>query len=289
MSALDPDFAAHLASGNTTVCRCWAVVRRDGWTMGFTDHDGTLSFEDIEFRAETGLSASALQQTTGLSVDNTDALGALSDDAIREEDIEAGRFDGAEVRAWLVNWQDVRQRALMFRGHIGEVRRGDGAFEAEMRGLSDILNQPTGRVFQKTGVSVLDPDNPTFATDAQVAEVEERRVFRFADLSQFAEGWFQFGTLSVLNGKAAHLKGAIKRDYFEGGKRVVELWQPLRAAVAAGDLVNLLAGCDGTVDAHLAKFGTLLDFQGFPDIPGDDWSFTDPGRAADVDGGSRRS
>ena len=52
--------------------------------------------------------------------------------------------------------------------------------------------------------------------------------------------------------------------------------------------MRLVAGADTTMDAHLAKFGTLLDFKGFPDIPGDDWSFTDPARATDVDGGSRR-
>ena len=75
-----------------------------------------------------------MQQSTGLSVDNTEALGALSDAAIREADIEAGRYDGAEVRAWLVNWADVSARQLQFRGSIGELRRAGGAFEAELRG-----------------------------------------------------------------------------------------------------------------------------------------------------------
>ncbi|MGR3405211.1 MAG: DUF2163 domain-containing protein, partial [Roseovarius indicus] len=32
----------------------------------------------------------------------------------------------------------------------------------------------------------------------------------------------------------------------------------------------------------------FLNFQGFPDIPGDDWSYTDPSRAGRLDGGSRR-
>jgi hypothetical protein len=33
------------------------------------------------FRADTGLDGAALQQTTGLAVDNAEALGALSDAA----------------------------------------------------------------------------------------------------------------------------------------------------------------------------------------------------------------
>lgn len=289
MSALQTGFADHVATGNTTICRCWAVERRDGWTMGFTDHDLDLSFEGIAFHADTGLTAAALQQTTGLSVDNSEALGALSDAAITDADIEAGRFDGAEVRAWLVNWKDVSSRALMFRGQIGQIRRTDGAFEAELRGLTDILNQPTGRIYQKNGHAVLDPENPAFAAEVAVAEVEEQRIFRFAGLTEYADRWFQFGTLTVLDGEAVNLHGSIKRDYRENGLRVIELWRPIRQRVAVGDQVRLLAGCDNTVEAHQEKFGSLLDFQGFPDIPGDDWSFTDPNRAADVDGGSRRS
>ncbi|MEL6118485.1 MAG: DUF2163 domain-containing protein [Pseudomonadota bacterium] len=288
MSGLDSGFAAHIATGNTTLCRCWAVVRRDGWTMGFTDHDLDLSFEDIAFRADTGLSAAALQQTTGLSVDNTEALGALNATAIREDDIEAGRYDGAEVRAWIVNWADVERRMLMFRGHIGEVRRREGAFEAELRGLTDTLNQPTGRVYQKNGNAVLDPDEPAFAVEVPIAEVEDRRVFRFAGLTSYADQWFQFGTLTLLDGQAQDLSGAIKRDYYENGLRVIELWRPIRQPIEPGDRVRLLAGCDNTVEDHTEKFGSLLDFRGFPDIPGDDWSFTDPSRAGDVDGGSRR-
>ena len=37
------DLFAHLATGDTTVCRCWAVHRRDGRRFGFTDHDADLT------------------------------------------------------------------------------------------------------------------------------------------------------------------------------------------------------------------------------------------------------
>ena len=149
MAGVSEAFEAHLQTGVTTLCRCWAVVRRDGETFGFTDHDMDLSFEGIVFRADTGLSALALQQSTGLSVDNTEAIGVLSDAAVREEDIDAGRFDDAEVRAWQVNWADVDMRWLQFRGSVGELRRSGGSFHAELRGLTEALNRPLGRVFQK--------------------------------------------------------------------------------------------------------------------------------------------
>lgn len=295
MSEMPQELAAHLESGSTTLCHCWALTRADGVALGFTDHDEPLAFEGIAFRAESGMSALALQQTTGLSVDNTEALGALSDAAIREADIEAGRYDGAEVRAWLVNWQNTAQRVLVFRGHIGEIRRSGGAFEAELRGLADVLNQPSGRVYQKPCGAVLGDracgvnlDAPGFSVELALAETEERRIFRFREPVGFEPGWFRFGTLTPVSGAAAGLRGIVKRDYAKGGFRVIELWHPLRAQVLPGDGVRLEAGCDKQPDTCRFKFANFLNYQGFPDIPGDDWSYTDPARAAALDGGSRR-
>ena len=286
---------AHLGTGVTTTCRCWALTRRDGVVMGFTDHDRALTFEGVTFRPDTGLSALALQQTTGLSVDNTEALGALSDAAIREADIEAGRYDGAELRAWLVNWHDVVARALIFRGTIGELRRAGGAFEAELRGLTDALNVPLGRVFQKSCSAVLgdrdctfDLDTPGYVAERPAEVVEENRVFRFAEMGGFSGDWFRHGVIRVRSGAATGLIGLIKRDRMEGADRMIELWHPLGATVVQGDALRIEAGCDKRMETCQFKFNNLLNFQGFPDIPGDDWTITDPTKSPRLDGGSRR-
>ena len=199
---ISAEFQTHLSSGITTLCRCWAVVRRDGVIYGFTDHDRSISFEGVDFKADSGLTAKALQQTSGLAVDNSEALGALSDKAITEADIAAGRFDGAEVRAWLVNWSDVSQRLLQFRGTIGELQRSGGAFQAELRGLTEALNQPQGRVYQKPCTAVLGDkqcrfafDVPGYATELAVEVVEDARSFRFDNISGFDPRWFEYGRL----------------------------------------------------------------------------------------------
>ena len=296
MSALNSALKAHLEGSATTTCNCWALTRRDGVVLGFTDHDGPLNFEGIDFLADAGLSALALQQTTGLSVDNTEALGALNSAAIREEDIEAGRYDGAEIRAWLVNWADVAQRQLQFRGSIGELRRRDGAFEAELRGLTEALNTPLGKVYQKPCGAVLGDASCAFGLgtvgyfELRVVEVvENRQVFRFTTLDVVPEGWFKHGRMAMLDGAAAGLIGLIKRDKIEGAERVIELWQPLRAEVLPGNQLRLEAGCDKRMETCKVKFNNLLNFQGFPDIPGDDWSISTPRRNGNLSGKSRRS
>lgn len=286
-------FHQHLQSGATTVCRCWSVTRRDGVAFGFTDHDRDLAFEGVIFRADTGLTARALAQSTGLSVDNTEALGALSDAAVTEADILAGRFDGAEVRHWLVNWQDVRQRALQFAGTIGEIRRGGGAFEAELRGRSELLNRPIGRVYQRHCPAVLGDaqcgvslENPTFSVETTVLTAEDRTVLRCGGLGGFASGWFERGRLLVKTGAGAGLSAAVKRHRRAGGGAEIELWQALGVDLVPGDLIRLEAGCDKRAETCRAKFANFLNFRGFPHIPGEDWLTTFPARDGVNDGGS---
>lgn len=284
----------HLKSGTTFVSRCWRVTRADGERYGFTDHDDDLSFDGTTFRAGTGLSAAALSQTTGLSVDNSEAVGALSDAAITEEDIFAGRFDGAEVEAWLVQWTAPQNRVLQFRGSLGEITRANGAFSAELRGLAERMNLPTGRVFQRTCQAVLgdaqcgfDLDSPGYVTEAGVTATDGR-VFSFDGLTAFEPRWFERGTLRILSGAAAGLSGAVKLDRIVDGARSVALWDTLRKEVAPGDMVRLTAGCDKRMETCRLKFTNLLNFRGFPDIPGEDWQVAHPTRLSARDGGSRR-
>ncbi|MCV2871101.1 DUF2163 domain-containing protein [Defluviimonas sp. WL0050] len=286
----------HLATGVTTLARAFAVTRKDGAVLGFTDHDRDLAFEGITFRAGSGMTAKAIQQATGLSVDNTEAFGALQSEAITEEDILGGRFDGAEVRGWLVNWADVSVRALQFRGTLGEIVRKGGAFNAELRGLAEALNQEQGQIYHARCSAVLgdsrcrfDLNQLGFSEERAVEEIEEARVFRFVNFTGYDDRWFEKGRFRVLTGKAAGLVGAVKNDRLGTGDiRTVELWQALGAAPAVGDMVRLEAGCDRRADTCRLKFANLDNFRGFPDIPGEDWLMSYPVGAAINDGGSRR-
>lgn len=286
----------HLAGGVTTLARCFAVARKDGAVLGFTDHDRDLGFEGITFRAGSGLTAKAIQQSTGLAVDNTEAFGALTSEAITEEDILAGRYDGAEVRGWLVNWADVAVRALQFRGTMGEVVRRGGGFNAELRGLAEGLNQPQGLIYHARCSAVLgdgrcrfDLGRPGHAEERAVEAVEGARVFRSGGLTGYDDRWFEKGRFEVLTGPAAGLVGAVKNDRLRAGEvREVELWQALGVAPVPGDLVRLQAGCDRRPDTCRLKFANYDNFRGFPDIPGEDWLMSYPVGAAVNDGGSRR-
>lgn len=295
MADFNEELAAHLGGGLTTVCHAWAITRKDGAVFAFTDHDLPLRFAGLEFRADTGLSALALAQSTGLSVDNSEAIGALSDASLREDEIEQGRFDGAEVRAWLVNWADTSQHWLNFRGHLGELTRTGGAFRAELRGLTEGLNRPLGRVYQKPCSAVLGDGKCRFnlgqASYAQAMAVHRvmgARRFEWQEFPPFDADWFMRGRLEVLDGPAQGLWSTVKSDRIEGAARVIELWEPLRGLVTEGTQIRLVAGCDKRVVTCQLKFNNFDNYQGFPDLPGEDWVVSVPSSKNVNSGGSLR-
>ena len=287
--------ADHLALCATTVCRAWAVTRGDGAVLGFTDHDRPIEFEGINFFPDSGLSTSSLDQTTGLAVDNSEAIGILSNPAIREEDIRAGQYDCAKVQSWLVNWQNVDERRVLFRGSIGEIERQCGAFRAELRGLAEALSRSNGRVYQRSCGAILgdvacgvDMTDARFFLEAEIVAIDRGVRLTFSEHPEFDEGWFLRGRLEVLNGAGQSAVGIVKKDVLSGGQRIIEVWEYLSSGLGIGDLVRIEAGCDKRCNTCISKFSNLLNFQGFPDIPGEDWLVSYPTSNGVNDGGSLR-
>ncbi|WP_041527541.1 DUF2163 domain-containing protein [Paracoccus aminophilus] len=261
------------------MARAWSVTRKDGLVLGFTDHDRPLVFGGLRFRPDTGLSARAVVQGAGLSVDNTEAIGLLSDDAITEIDLMAGRWDGAEVRLWELDWAQLADRRLVFRGHLGEISRAGAGFRAELRGLSEPLNRPQGRVYHPRCSAALgdrlckvDLDRPGYFAEGRVVSDDEGLRFQLDGIEAQEPGWFERGQLLVLSGPAEGLSGVIKNDLAPGvTRRDVELWAALGIRPEAGDRIRLIAGCDKRAETCRLKFANHLNFRGFPHLPAEDW------------------
>lgn len=285
---------AHLKTGATHTCHCWAVRRKDGRVLGFTDHDRPFEFDGIRFLPETGLTAKALASTTGLSVNNTEAVGVLSSDAITEADIDAGYYDDATVEIWLVCWDDPAARQMQFAGTIGEISRVAGGFQAELRGLSEALNQTQGRSYLKTCSALLGDascqvnlNDPAFMVDLVLEHNTDGQSFVFPSLVGFAPDWFKGGQLEIRSGAARGLRAVVSEDVQQDVTRRITLWEPIRAPVQSGDTVRLIAGCDKRPATCRVKFANFINFQGFPDIPGDDWLVAVPRSENTNQGGSR--
>lgn len=138
MRQIGETLAAKLAFGVTTLCHIWRVQRRDGEAFAFTDHDHPLPFEDASAEPLRGVSAGSIEKSVGLSVDTASIHGALSSEAITEDDLARGLWDGARVDIYRLDWSAPDERIHLFSGRVGEVKRGAQAFEAELRGLGAV-------------------------------------------------------------------------------------------------------------------------------------------------------
>jgi uncharacterized phage protein (TIGR02218 family) len=234
-----------------------------------------------------------LQTGTGLSVDSSQAVGALSDAAINEDDLRAGRFDGAEVDHWLVDWRRPERRVLLFRGTLGEIRRTDNVFEAELRGLTEALNLPVGRTITRTCDRILgdakckvDLSDPAYSHSTAVTSATPDGRLQLADGGRFADGWFVGGVLLWTSGENVGLRSSIKLDRRMQGQRAIALGLAPVLEVRPGDGVRLTAGCDRRMETCRDKFSNLLNFRGFPHIPGEDWLLAYPKGGEAHDGSS---
>ena len=285
MKTLSPALQAHLDSGATTLAWCWRIARADGGVFGFTDHDRPLAFGEVIYQPESGFAASEIRSSTDLAVDAQEAEGVLTSDTITETDILDGRWDNAAVEVWRVNWQAVSQRVLMRRGAIGQVRRGKLAFVAEVRSLAHILNQTVGRTFQHACDAELgdarcgvDLEDPAYRGSGSVSSLIGDRSFTASGIGSFAASWFALGRLTWTSGaNAGRTAEVASHDVVGDARRLTLLEAPVRP-IAPGDGFVVRAGCDKRLGTCRDRFANVVNFRGFPHIPGQDAVIRYPNR-----------
>lgn len=293
MKSIDPALQAHLDGGSTTLALCWRIERRDGVVLGFTEHDLDLEFDGLVHQASTGFSATEINQSLGLAVDNLEADGALSSAAITETDLGSGRYDDADVSIDLVNWSEVSQRTRIATGSLGEVTRSRDAFSAEIRSLSHRLQQRIGRSYQyycdadlgdaRCAVALA---GPSFTGTGSIISIAAPRRFLVSGIGGFAENWFSGGRLAFTSGEADGLAFEVRGHQTSTGVEI-ELWAEPAVTINPGDGFNITAGCDKSFETCKEKFTNGLNFRGFPHIPGNDHLQSYPNKGeARLDGGS---
>ena len=293
MKALDAAFAAHLASGATTLATCWRLTRTDGLVLGFTDHDLPLQFEGTVFLPTGGLDGGEVGARLGGQIDTTEVVGVLRSDAITEDDLLLGRYDGAAVETFRVNWRDPAVRHLVSHTTIGEITREDGQFRAELRSGQHALNVAKGRLYQSLCDAALgdarckvDLELPAFRAELEVVDIRDRYRLAVSNASGFEAGWFGFGVARWGTGPRQGISDQILAHARIGGTDVFSFAAPIGDWVQVGDTLTAKAGCDRRFKTCGAKFGNTPNFRGFPHIPGNDFVLNYPKPHSPLNGGS---
>ena len=294
MRQISSDLAATLAGAITTLCHCWRLTRRDGTVQGFTDHDRDIAFSGMTFAAASGFAGSDTEAALGLSTGGGEVSGALSSDALSEDDLANGVWDGASVEVWLVNWSAPDQRVLLDVATTGEVRRSEFAFTAELRSAASFLDQETGLLFQRLCSADLGDARcrvaltaPDFACEGTVLAGATPIGFAAALERTYETGFFTGGKLTFISGSNLGAACQIKDHVIAGANVSFLLWTPLAHLVATGDRFMVTAGCNKTLTTCRAKFNNLVNHRGFPHMPGNDIIISYPNSNDPIfDGGS---
>ena len=274
---------------------CWRVTRSDATVQGFTEHDEDLTFDSTTFVASSGFTGTKINSELGLTVDNLNAEGALSSDTINEDDLAAGRYDAAVVELFWVNFEDVSMRETLLKGTIGEVKRSETVFSAELRSLTHKLQQKTGRNYRRfcdadlgetrCGVNLA---SASFSSTGTVSSVTDNRVLVVTGLSPNTDAFYALGKLTFTSGDNNNLTIPVKVHSVTGGTTQVVLWEQAPFTITGGTTFDIFAGCDKRAETCKTKFSNMVNFQGFPFIPGNDALQAYPAQGgANQDGTSR--
>ncbi len=293
MKTLDPALVAHLASGTTTMAYCWQVQRKDGLMLGFTEHDQDIVYGGVTFEAATGFAATQIQQSLGLSIDNLEAQGALSSLSITETDLLAGRYDDAVITLYWVNWPDPSMGLTIAKGNLGEVKRQGIAFSAELRSHAHRLNQKVGYLYTRTCSANLgdarckiNVATAAYQGTGTIQDAGLLRIFSVSGLSAYTADWFTAGLMQVTSGANQGITFEIKSHARASGVDSIELWTATELPLAIGDTALFTAGCKKDIDTCRAKFDNVVNFRGFPHIPGVDAVTRYPTSDTSASGGS---
>jgi uncharacterized phage protein (TIGR02218 family) len=230
--------AAHLEGGATTLCRCWSLTRRDGLVLGFTDHDRPLSFDGVIFAAATGLEAAESSAELGFAIGGGEVAGAFAATGLNEADLARGLYDDARASVWLVNWADVSQRLLLDTGFVGEIKRGDLGFTAEIRSLAKAFDEERGRLYMRACSADLGDARCGVALSGvtgTVASSDGRIGLTAPGLGSHADDRFTGGRLVFISGANTGFATEVKRHSARDGVVAFQLWQAPPVAIQAGD------------------------------------------------------
>lgn len=266
-----------LAGPITTAAYGWRLQRADGVTLGFTSHDKDVVMGGLILRANPGMVPSSITESLGLEHDGLDLKAALTAGAINEDDLMAGRWDGARLEVFLFDWTDpgapVRPLAS---GELGTVAFGSSGFTAELLG-------PT-RILDKAVVPLTSPGCRAQFCDAACGLSRGRFSYRVRVMVDGVfvtsdEDWpvtpeqFAHGSLRWLEGKNCGLSS----DIISASEDHFELASEPHFPVTAPILADLTEGCDKRLESCAMRYDNVINFRGEPYLPGNDLLTRFPG------------
>jgi uncharacterized phage protein (TIGR02218 family) len=263
----------HMQGEQTTLATLWKLIRKDGQIYGFTDADEDISWNGLTYEAATGFTPSSISTNAGLNVDNLDVEGILSSETITDSDLIAGLWDGSTVEVWKVNKANLTQGGMLMRkGTTGEIEIGRSDYRTELRGLMQPLQQTMGNVYTapckaNLGDAKCKVNIASYTVTGTVSSVTNNRHF-FDSSKTEPNGTYSAGKIFWTSGLNQSRYMEVKTFANAGGEIILQ--QPMPFPITIGDTFTVSRGCDKKSSTCRDNFSNIINFRGFPFIPGKD-------------------
>lgn len=283
---LDAHMLALIEARNPTLAPCVLISRRDGFQLGFTSYDRDLRIDGLTYSARNGLSIPQLENKSETEVGNTNIEGLFEDDRITEIDLLGGRWNGATVRCFLVDYNRLPASlsATPFQYIplggiylIGGVTIDSGQkFAAEIRGILSLLTKDNGDTANRGcryefGDSRCTKDLSSLTHTLTITQVFPNAPLRFQVSSggQGGDGYFNDGWVRFTSGEFSYLPKQSIKAY---ASNVIELWQPLPRLATIGTQLLVTAGCAKVFygDRSCTFYSNTANYGGEKDLAGTD-------------------
>ena len=261
----------------------WRITRRDGFEIRVTDHNARLRVNNQNYVPVGAFSASAHQKLAGLKERGQEVRGAIATGLITHEDLKSGKYREAKIEEMLVDWEFPNYGPFYTNVYwVLSLRFDTEVWIAEIAGSSSWLRKPVGRNYtrycrynlfdyapeaafdQPPGCRLVRGD---FKVPGSVGSVAVfRSKFTWTAGGFFDDHWFKDGHLEWLTGNNMGIVSEIQG--FESDE--FDLYLPLNADIQVGDTFDAYPGCDKTLTDCRDKFDNVVNFGGFPFIPGTD-------------------
>jgi uncharacterized phage protein (TIGR02218 family) len=259
----------------TSIGFCWRIERCDGAGIALTSHDAALVIGSTAYEAAPGMLPAAIQRRAGLEPNGSEVAGAITSASLDEEDLMLGRWDGARVAMVAVDWdQPTAAEVPLMQGELGQVRLEKGEFKVELRGAAAKLQaaicpETSPECRAELGDKKCRVDLAGRTLSATIVEVDGGGLV--LDRSVGAD--FRWGRARFLSGANCGLTSVVVAV----DDSRIELRDTARAAVAAGDKIELRHGCDKSFATCAGRFANAANFRGEPYLPGNDLLTRYPG------------
>lgn len=262
----------HLNDDVNTMASCWKITRTDGSIFRFTDADISVQLSDGEYIPMDSGKPSSIEETIDINSSNLTIQQLISSEQITVDDLNSGLFDEAKVEIYWVNYQNPSQGAItLFIGYFGEVKINDDIeFEVELKSLSTKLEQTVGRQYTQQCDAALGDSRcgvitSSYTYNGTVTSITDNQIFTDSSISAIND-YYKYGKLTWTSGNNNGASIEVKNQI--GGEITLLLAMPF--TIQVGDTFDVVAGCDKYFDTCKDKFNNVINFRGFPHIPGND-------------------